>query len=334
MQVAELTAIPSEHLHISEAPRPTIQASDEVILRVEACGVCGTDLHMLAGNSYRPDLPFILGHEPVGVVIEAGPGARTWLDHRATMTLFTGDGTCRWCRDGDERLCRNLESITGVLGIPGGYAEYIRVRARQLVRVPESLPSPVAASLVDSGATAANSVRVATEWAPESALVLGAGPIGYICAELLRMHGVGYEVIEPAPTRRQAMIDRGHPTRQSSQETPEPVDVIIDCTGSPRAMASSLGHLQPHGLYVLAGYARVPNLDLGAVARIEASIRGIRSGRRSDLEYLLDLVATGKVKTPGLDLWRLSEVNDALDALRGGEVQGKAIVVPDSAWEA
>jgi 2-desacetyl-2-hydroxyethyl bacteriochlorophyllide A dehydrogenase len=334
MTVALARTIPTKQLELALVPAPRIEDRDDVLIRVEACGICGTDLHILEGASYRPALPFVLGHEPVGTVVDSGPGARAWLGRRVTMTLFTGDGSCPACRQGDERLCPALVSITGVLVAWGGYAELLRVHARQLVALPDGMPADTAASLVDCGATAANSVRVALERQPERVLVLGAGPIGYMCAELLRMAGVGVQVVQPSALRREALARIGHDVVASIEATTGPADVVIDCTGSPDVVAAGLRALGPRGWYILAGYARVPDVDLAVVARKEASIRGIRSGRREDLERVLQLTAEGRMRLPEISRWRLSEVNEALTALRERRVPGKAVILPDGGAEA
>ncbi|MEU6727466.1 alcohol dehydrogenase catalytic domain-containing protein [Nonomuraea wenchangensis] len=333
MQAAVATAIPSDRLDLTRVPRPAPEAEDDVVLRVHACGICGTDLHVLSGHSYRPRTPFVLGHEPAGVVVETGSAAREWLGRRATITLFTGEGSCAACRAGDERLCPDLVSITGVLGVWGGYAEHLRVKARQLVEVPESLSWAEAASLVDGGATAANSVRVALTRAPDRVLVLGAGPIGHLCAELLRAHGVAVQAVEPNPLRREALRAIGHDVTDSIEAAATPVDVVIDCTGAPGVLTPGLHALAPHGTYLLAGYAHVPDVDFAIVARKEAEIRGIRSGRREDLESIIALAAAGRVRLPQLTRWPLSAANDALAALRAQQVPGKAVIVPDSLWK-
>lgn len=330
MVAALAREIPTDRLEVAVVPRPELEAPDDVLIRMEACGICGTDLHILDGVSYRPDLPFVLGHEPVGVVVSAGELARGWLGRRVTMTLFTGDGTCQACRSGDERLCPDLVSITGVLGAWGGYAEYLLAHQQQLVEVPPALSSQQAAALVDCGATAANSVRVASERDLQRALVLGAGPIGFMAAELLRIAGVPVEVVQPSPLRREALARIGHRVLPSLAEATTPVDAVIDCAGSPQVLAAGLAALGPHGVYVLAGYSRVPDVDLAGVARKELAIRGIRSGRREDLERVLELTASGQMRLPELALWPLSDIDAAIHALRAKEVAGKAIIVPDS----
>ena len=333
MAAAVLATLPATHLELATVPRPVAEANDDVVLRVEACGVCGTDLHILTGESYRPHTPFILGHEPSGVVVDAGAGAREWLGKRAVITLFTGDGTCPQCLAGDERLCPNVVSSTGVFGANGAYADYVRVHARQLIEVPDSLSGPQAASLVDSGATAANSVRIALTRQPDQVLILGAGPIGFLAAEMLAAHGVARRVIEPSTLRRAALAALGHEVAASFEQVPGQADVVIDCTGAPAAVVPGVERVAPHGQYLLAGYSKVPDFDFAMVSRKEAEIRGVRSGRREDLEALIGLAASHCVRLPALSRWRLSQVNDALDALRGGQVAGKAIIVPDDQWE-
>jgi 2-desacetyl-2-hydroxyethyl bacteriochlorophyllide A dehydrogenase len=330
MTAAVLAELPASGFAVGSRPLPRVDRADDVVLRVEACGVCGTDLHILAGEAYRPELPFVLGHEPVGVVIDAGPAARAWLGRRVTMTLFTGDGTCPACRAGDERLCPALESITGVFGADGAYAQYVRVHAAQLVAVPDTLSPTSAAALVDSGATAANSVRVALAAQPARALVLGAGPIGFIVAELLEAEGVAHQVVEIGAQRRSALAAAGHDVVESFAEAHQPVDVVIDCTGSPAVLAQGVAALAPHGSYVLAGYARVPEVDFAELSHREGAIIGVRSGRREDLERLIELVAAGRVRLPALSIWPLTQINEAIAALRAGDVPGKAVIVPDS----
>lgn len=334
MAAAVVTSIPAAGLQLRPMPVPRIQHDDDVLIQVEACGICGTDLHILAGHSYTPQLPFILGHEPVGRVIAAGRDCQDWLGKRVTITLFTGDGTCRSCLAGDERLCPNLVSITGVLGVDGAYADYLLVHRRQLVAVPDALDSVSAAALVDSGATAANSVRNALTQEPATVVVLGAGPIGFLCAEMLGVEGIAHQVVEQNHLRRSALAARGHRVVDSLSETDGPADVVIDCTGVASAMMPGIAALAAHGRYVLAGYSTVPDVDFGEVSHKEAEIVGIRSGRRSDLERLIDLVAGGRVRLPEISTWRLSQCNDALDALARGLVAGKAVIVPDSQWKA
>jgi 2-desacetyl-2-hydroxyethyl bacteriochlorophyllide A dehydrogenase len=247
------------------------------------------------------------------------------------MTNFTGCGGCAMCRAGDERLCPGLVSITGVLGSWGGFAGYVRVHAAQALEVPSALDAIAAASLVDAGATAANSVRVALERSPDRVLLIGAGPIGFLCAELLRTAGVQLDVVHPSPLRREALAAIGHHVVATFEEVESAYDVVIDCAGVPEVIAPGLARLGPKGEYLLAGYAKAPDLDLAVVARREGVVRGIRAGRRADLESVIAAAAEGSIRIPGITTWPLAAINVALDALRSRAVPGKAVIVPGDA---
>lgn len=329
MQAAIAREIPSRALAVETVTTPVVSASDDLLLRVAACGICGTDLHILQGHSYRPELPFVLGHEPVGMVEAAGEKVSDrWLGRRVALTLFTGCGECPECHVGQERICRRLKSISGVLGAWGGYAQYMLIHASQAVEVPLALSDAEAASLVDSGATAANAVRVALDHHPRRIAIVGAGPIGFIAAEMLRYETVPTELVVSREPRLSAMRDLGYRTVATLQELDEPPDVVIDCAGSAQVTVDGIEALAPAGLYVAAGYETVPSFELSKVARKELTLRGVRSGSRDDLVRALDLAASGRIRLPAIQTWPLRDINEAFNALRERRVPGKAIIVP------
>lgn len=326
MRAAVVTALPAERLELAEVDAP-VAAPGELIVSVSMCGVCGTDLHILEGRAYRPELPFVLGHEAVGRVVAAGsPADAGWIGRRVTMTNFSGDGSCDLCRQGDERLCRHLEAITGVMGRWGGFAERMAVPAAQVIAVPDEIGDAMVASLVDAGASAANSVRVAGLEAGRLAVVVGGGPLGLLAAELLRATGVRVIVVQTSQARRAAIAALGHPVRASIAEVAEEPDAVIDAAGSPEILPWALAALAPRGVFVAAAYGPVSGLDLTPASRKELVIRGVRSGRRDDLERVIDLAARGVVRLPPVTAWPLSDINAAFDALRSRSVPGKAVI--------
>lgn len=326
MKAAVVRELPSATFEVTEVAEPSLVAADELLIAVESCGICGTDLHILEGDSYRPELPFVLGHEPVGTVVAAGGAATEWIGRRVTITLFTGCGRCALCRSGDERLCPDLVSITGVLDAWGGFAERLLVRAAQAVDVPGALSSAQAATLVDAGATAVNAARVALEHGGERFLVIGGGPVGLLVAERLRAAARRVLVVEPQPRRCEALARLGHETCAALADTSERPDVVLDCAGVPEALPWALERLAPRGLYVAVGYGRAPALDIAPAARKELTIRGVRSGSRADLVEALEFAASGEMRLPAVSTWSVDEINDAFDALRRGEVEGKAVI--------
>jgi alcohol dehydrogenase, propanol-preferring len=325
MRAAAIVSLPAEGFKQIELPEP-VATGDEIVIGVEACGICGTDLHILAGSSYAPELPFVLGHEPVGRVVAAGDRAGDWLGARVAITLFTGCGACALCESGDERLCENLISITGVLGSAGGFAERLVVRSAQAVHAPSELDAAAAASLVDAGATAANGVRQVPLEAV-ICVVLGGGPVGFLVAEMLRAEGRECLVVEPQHGRRDALAALGHAVLPDTVEAPQP-DAVIDCAGAPAATIWALDALRPRGTLVVIGYGVLPAFDSAPIARKELRVVGVRSGDRRDLERALELAARGRIRLPAITTYPLASIDCAFGALRSGVVPGKAVIVP------
>ena len=326
MKAAVLDALPADELVVREvsgaAPR-----SGQLLLDVEACGVCGTDLHILAGESYRPQLPFVLGHEPVGLVQAVGEGVDPgWLGQRVTMTLFEGCGVCPWCLGGDERLCERLVAVYGVLSAWGGFAEQMVVSAARAVPVPAGLSTLEAAALVDAGATAANAAEAVHRHEAETVLVLGGGPVGLLLAELVARSGVAVTVVEPLEPRRKLLGALAHTVAPAVEQVSGRFDAVADCAGVVSVVADGLERLAARGLYLVVGYTTLPELDLAVIARRELRIRGIRSGSRTHLEEVLRLAAGGAIRVPPVTTWPLDRINDALAALRSGRVAGKAVI--------
>ncbi len=333
MRAALLTAIPADALEFADVDAP-VPGPDEVLVQVAACGICGTDLHILDGASYRPVLPFVLGHEPVGTVVQVGSQrSAAWLGRRVTMTLFRGDGDCPACRAGHQRLCPDLKGLLGVFQDPGGFAEQLVVPTGQFVELPASLGFSEAASLVDAGATAANSVRLMGELLGRSpygadglVVIVGGGPIGALVAELARHSGRRCLVVQSSAARRQMISALGHRVVETLEEVPERPVAVIDCAGAPRVLPRAIEMLLPRGVFIAAGYSMVRDLDMATVARKELVAAGVRSGTREDLVGILDLASSGAISVPPVYTWELAQINDALTALREKRVPGKAVV--------
>jgi 2-desacetyl-2-hydroxyethyl bacteriochlorophyllide A dehydrogenase len=325
MRAAVVEALPARGFAQVELAEPE-PGDDELVLEVEACGICGTDLHILDGSSYRPRLPFVLGHEPVGRVVAAGGNAASWLGARVAITLFTGCGSCALCAAGDERLCEGLVSITGVLARHGGFAERVVVRAAQAVAVPDGLGAAQAATLVDAGATAANAVRRARA-TPGACAIVGGGPVGFLVAELMRAERRTLIVVEPQEARRSALRALGHGVAVGVAAVAA-ADVVVDCSAAPEVPGWALQVLRPRGSLVVVGYAETPPLDLAPLARKELTVVGVRSGSRADLEHALAAAAHGVIRLPSITEFPLARIDEAFAALRAGAVPGKAVVVP------
>ena len=270
MRAAILEEIPADRLSLGTRPDPSAH-SGELLLELLACGICGTDLHILDGSSYRPDLPFVLGHEPVGRVLAAGsPADSRWVGAIVTMTLFVGCGHCALCRGGDERLCVELQGISGVLGLGGGFTERMVIRTSQAVALPRGLGALEAASLVDAGATACNAVRVARTAAPDAlVVVVGGGPVGFFVAELLRQEQRPLVIVQPSAARRETLEALGHRVVPSLEDISERPGAVIDCAAAPGVVPWAIHHLEPRGAIIAAAYGPTDEYSLAQVSRRE-----------------------------------------------------------------
>jgi L-iditol 2-dehydrogenase len=178
---------------VEDAPEPTAEP-DGAILKVEACGICGTDARTFAGGDPRAPSPWVLGHEPVGTLVEVGSGARLPAGVQPGDRVFLGSiltcGECRWCRDGYQNLCERHE-LYGYDPYPGAYAEYAVVppiAVKNLFELPPDLPSDLA-TVADPFACALNGAEVLDPGYGDTVMILGSGPIGCWLTLLARDRG-------------------------------------------------------------------------------------------------------------------------------------------------
>jgi D-arabinose 1-dehydrogenase-like Zn-dependent alcohol dehydrogenase len=176
-------------LAIEDRPIPRI-GPHEVLIQTKACGICGTDLHILDGHGYVPQLPHILGHEPAGVIAEIGsevmglnPGDRV-VPH-----LFITCNQCYFCRTGRQQQCANLSGIIGVL-VDGAFAEYFKAPATNFFRLPDTIPFDMGGLAADAVITSVHAFRRSGLAIGESAAIIGVGGIGQVLVQILKRAGV------------------------------------------------------------------------------------------------------------------------------------------------
>ena len=180
-------------VEVRDAPEPALDP-EGALLRVEACGICGTDARTFFNGDPRAPIPWILGHEPVGILEAVGEQAELPPGVRAGGRVFLGSiltcGTCRWCVDGRQNLCQRHE-LYGYDPHPGAYADVAAVppvAVKNLIRLPEDLP-PDLATVADPFACAVNGAEVLGAGYGDTVVILGAGPIGCWQAVLNRDRG-------------------------------------------------------------------------------------------------------------------------------------------------
>jgi L-iditol 2-dehydrogenase len=208
---------------------------DEVLLRIEACGICGSDVHGYDGSSGRRIPPVIMGHEAAGVIARVGSDVKDWREgDRVTFDSTLYCGRCKYCQRGEVNLCDNRQ----VFGVSckdyrrhGAFAEYLSVPARVLYRLPPEL-SFVEAAMVEAVSVALHAVRVSGFQPAETALVLGAGMIGSLIVQSLRVAGAGHIfVADPDQSRVDAAGRSGAHTPihlLADRQGPDAAEVVLD----------------------------------------------------------------------------------------------------------
>jgi len=217
-----------------EYPDPLLRASDDVLIRVRAASICGSDVHGMDGSTGRRIPPLVMGHEASGEIVEIGAGVDGFRPgDRITFDSTEYCGECFHCRRGEVNLCDNRK----VLGVScadyrrdGAFAEYLVVPKRILYRIPDSLDF-VDASIAEPAAVAAHAAAITPIAMGDSMVVVGAGLIGLLLIQILRAHSPGTILaMDTDPERRQAALAAGA-TAVLDPASPEALKAILDLSG-------------------------------------------------------------------------------------------------------
>jgi 2-desacetyl-2-hydroxyethyl bacteriochlorophyllide A dehydrogenase len=293
-------AVAPGEVALDDVPRPEPRAG-EVVVRVRACGICGTDLHWFHGTMPLPQV--CPGHEVAGEVADAGAGVR---DLRAgdavALEGIVGCDACDACRRGDYHLCRAL----GVVGltIPGGFAEYVRIPARHCFRTPPGV-SPAVAALSEPLAVAVHSVRLAPVRAGNHVLVLGAGSIGLMAVVAARAAGANVTVTARHPQQRQAAAALGADRVLADDDAAglrtlvrdASADVVLETVGGTAdTLSVAVAAARPGGtICVLGVFAGEPPLAATRLLVKELTLKGSmvynRRDGRADFDVVQDVLA-------------------------------------------
>ena len=210
------------HLEIAEFPAPEVSAG-EVLIRVEACGICGSDVHGYDGSSGRRIPPIVMGHEAAGTVAALGQGVQGYaVGDRVTFDSTVYCGECAWCQCGDVNLCDNRQVIgvsCGDYRRHGAFAEYVAVPERILYHLPDNL-SFAEAAMLEAVSVALHAVRLAQVKGGETALVIGAGMIGLLTLQAARALGCARVFVADVDASRLDLA------REAG------ADVVFDCSGT------------------------------------------------------------------------------------------------------
>jgi propanol-preferring alcohol dehydrogenase len=308
---------------------PTPEAG-QLLLRVHACGICRTDLHLLDGEVEIEQPPRILGHQIVATVEDTGEGNETTIDvgdRVGVPWLGWTDGTCAWCRSGRENLCPNAR-FTG-RDIDGGMAEYAVADARFCFPIPEGYPDEQAAPLMCAGLIGYRALRMCGE--AHRIGLYGFGASAHILAQVCSSQGREvYAFTRAGDQKTQAFArELGAVWAGASEDTPpEPLDAAIIFAPVGSLVPLALAAVAPGGTVVCGGIyvSEIPSFPYSALWQ-ERSVRSVANLTRADAREFLALAPQVPVHTH-VTTYPLEQANEALADLRAGRFSGAAVLVP------
>jgi alcohol dehydrogenase, propanol-preferring len=327
-------------LSLEEVARPELH-SDEVLIRVEACGVCHSDLHVADGDWVQlakiVKKPLILGHEIAGRIVDRGESVQDLQigDRVGLPWIYRTCGECEFCREGNENLCVK-QQITGVT-VDGGYAELVKAPASHAIRIPDALSSIEAAPLFCAGVTVYRALRQANISHGQRLAVFGIGGLGHLAIQIGRAMGAETTAIDVADEKLALAKKLGSEVALDARSA-DVVKILRGSGGVHAAIVTSAAK----AAYDMAFYCLRPTGTLLAVglpaenicfppilmAAGEIRVRASAVGTRQDIREVLSMAASGKLRCQTVQR-SLNDVNAVLEDLRHGKISGRAVLTAD-----
>jgi alcohol dehydrogenase, propanol-preferring len=318
--------IETNPLEFSDLPKPE-PAPGEILVRVEVCGVCRTDLHVIEGELPPQKSPVIPGHQAVGHVAATGIGAeRLAIGSRVGVAwLHKTDGTCEYCRRGEENLC-DAPQFTGYT-VNGGYAEYLVAPEDFVYSLPENLPPEQAAPLLCAGIIGYRCLRLSGVKAGARLGLYGFGAAGHVAIQVARHWGV--EVYASSRDLRHQTLAKELGavwTGGALDEPPQKLDAAIVFAPAGEIVPAALASLKKGGRLILGGIhmSDIPSFSYNLLYQ-ERAIRSVANNKREDGREFLRLAAEIPVRTQ-VQVYPLAEANRALNELKNDGIRGAAVL--------
>ncbi|TMS00262.1 alcohol dehydrogenase AdhP [Nonomuraea basaltis] len=333
MRAAVVTGF-DKPVELQEVPVPEPGPS-QVLVRIEASGLCHTDIHAAHGDwPVKPGLPFIPGHEGVGIIEKIGSAvtgrkvgervALPWLGHAC--------GTCEYCVSGRETLCESQQNTGYALN--GGHADYAVAHAAYVVPVPEGVPSAEAAPLTCAGVTTYKAVKVSGLCPAERAAIFGIGGLGHLALQYAQIFG-GQTIAVDVTEDKLDLAERLGAAHTVNAATTDPVaeiqalggaDVAIVLAASPRVLEQAHASLRRGGRLVLVSLPKDNAMSLPIFQTVLGGISVIGSivGTRADLAEVFQLHAQGRTKVI-YQTRKLEEINQSFDDVLAGTVPARLV---------
>ncbi len=321
---------------IEDTPIPEPGPFD-VVIGVTNAGICHSDIHAIEGT-IQAKLPVTLGHEVAGKITKLGGQAKGFKEGDYVVVYFPNPcNECLRCLKGDTMNCININRrpIYG-FGEDGGFSEYMLVDSRRLIHAPTEVSPEFAASLGCAGLTAQHALESAEVSPADTVVIYGAGGVGLYAIQLAKLRGATVIAVGRNSSRLELARSLGaditlSPSQDAlskeirSQTEGRGADAVLDFVVNEESFQNSLRQLRNGGKYVIVGVSTSKlQLNAGVAVAKQTKITGSNSGTKSELSTLLELGRRGALRSVVTDTFQLTEVNDALDALRAGRIRGRA----------
>ncbi len=334
MKAAQLKEF-NRPLRIVELPKPE-PGYGEVVVKVEASGVCHMDIHTARGaREVKPHLPLVLGHEVVGVIERTGAGVREVLegDRVAVPWIYSACGACRFCASGWETLCGQQQN-TG-FSVDGGYAEYVRARARYVGRVPYGIDPREAAPLTCAGLTSYKAIKVAKTRPSDVVAIFGVGGLGHLAIQYARIAGATVVAVDVVGAKLELAKDLGaeyvvNPRHQDPAEYIHRLggaDQAVVVSESRESIEQAFRSVRPGGRIVLVGLPADDRIELPLYQTVRSGISlvGTAVGNRAALAEVFELHKRGRTRVI-YETRKLDEINDAFSRVENQLVPARVVI--------
>jgi L-iditol 2-dehydrogenase len=301
-------------LEVTDLPQPEIGA-DDVLVRVRACGICGSDVHGIDGSSGRRIPPIVMGHEAAGEIAEAGRNVKQWkVGDRVTFDSTVSCGYCDFCRRGDINLCDNRQ----VLGVScgdyrrnGAFAEYVAVPQNILYGLPDSLPFEHAA-MIEAVSIAVHAVNLTPRSLGDTAVVVGSGMIGQLTIQAAKVAGFGRVFAVDVDDAKLAMAKKLGADETFNSKTSDVVkeiaartgghgaDAALEAVGATDPIRTAIASVRKGGTVTLIGNI-TPKIELPLQSVVTRQIR-LQGSCASSGEYpaCIALLSSGKIRVDSM----------------------------------
>ena len=330
MKAAVLTSpqpVAKRPLQIIEVADPRVR-SGHVLLKVRACGVCRTDLHIVEGELPPRQLRMIPGHQIVGQVIDGGTDEVSVGSRVGVSWLGGTDGVCAYCKRGEENLC-DAPTFTGY-NVAGGYAEYAFAREEFVFPLPKALDDLHAAPLLCAGIIGFRSLRVAGVQPGERVGLFGFGASAHLAIAVLHAWKCDVYVSTRGESHRKLAESLGAKWVGSENEKPPmELDRAITFAPSGDVVVAALASLRKGGVVAINAIHldRMPQFDYDRLLWGERQIRSVANMTRQDARDFLCLAAEIGLH-PKVTVFSLDQANEALLAVKNDSIDGAAVIVP------